>query len=102
MRYYCFNGRFYDCLEITIDNEIILQTYNFFNPADESSLNLIFDKINRKKRKGNLVIRGFLDDKAENTFKLKYVGRYFEDIFHEYTDKKAFFDYFKRIEYKNL
>jgi hypothetical protein len=96
MRYYVFeNGKIFDSLMITIDNEVVLRECDFFNPGDEVDIDNLFFRINKKKRKGNLCVYSFFR-------RGKNGGDFGIDFFCNYTDKKAFCDYFKKIEYKNL
>lgn len=52
-------GRIANFLQIQIDDEILIKQTDYFNPNDETHIKILFSKIQRKKRKGNLAFLGF-------------------------------------------
>lgn len=51
-------GRLANFLQIQIDNEILIKTHDYFDPNDETHIKILYSKIQRKHRKGNLMILG--------------------------------------------
>lgn len=60
-------GRLANFLQIQIDDEILIKTTDYFNPNDESHIKLLYAKIQRKHRKGNLTFWG-LWTKRQDSF----------------------------------
>ena len=103
MKFYTFKGRIYDSIEIYIDNEIICATHHYFDPSCDADIEILHKLLTKKKRRGNLVVRGFLDGKyPKNEYQPHYIGQYFVDYFPNYTDKQALTDFIRQIEYKNF
>lgn len=98
MKLYTLRGRVFDSISLQIDNEIILCTTDYFNPQDTSTLNIIHERLTRKKRKGNLVLIAYYHTgKRPETS-----GQFLVEYLPTWDDKETLKAWLQQIEYKNM
>lgn len=94
------SGRLADSLIIKIDDEILINNTDYFNPNDETHLNLLYNRFMQRKRKYNLVIYGLYFQKQTSD---ETAGLFWAEYIPPSLSQDEFKKQIKEVlEYKNF